>query len=118
MLAIGRARAREVQREADLRIGDAQALDFPDESFDTVVCTLALCTIPDPRGAIAETRRVLRTGGRLQLLERVRSPILPVRVLERLLDPLSVRFAGDHLAREPLEYLAAEGFEVEHLERS
>jgi ubiquinone/menaquinone biosynthesis C-methylase UbiE len=118
MLAVARDRARGLGREADLRLGDAQALEFPDESFDTVVCTLGLCTIPDPGRAIAEARRVLRGGGQILLLEHVRSPRLAVRVAERLLEPLAVRFAGDHLTREPLEHLAAEGFAVEHLERS
>jgi ubiquinone/menaquinone biosynthesis C-methylase UbiE len=118
MLAIGRQRAEELGRDADLRVGDVQALDFDDQSFDTVVCTLGLCTIPDPRKAVAEAHRVLRPGGKLLLLEHVRSPALPVRTIERLLDPLAVRFAADHLTREPLEHLEAEGFEVQRLERS
>lgn len=118
MLEIGQQRARELGRDADLRIGDAQALDFPDASFDTVVCTLGLCTIPDPRRAVAEARRVLRPGGRILLLEHVRSSSLPIRLLQRLLEPLAVRFAADHLTREPLDYLAAEGFTVEQHERS
>jgi ubiquinone/menaquinone biosynthesis C-methylase UbiE len=118
MLTIGLQRADELGREADLRVGDVQDLDFPDESFDTVVCTLGLCTIPDPRKAISEAHRVLRPGGKLILLEHVRSPSLPVRTIERMLDPLSVRFQADHLTREPLDYLKAEGFEVERLERS
>jgi ubiquinone/menaquinone biosynthesis C-methylase UbiE len=118
MLAIGMRRAEELGRDADLRVGDVQDLGFPDESFETVVCTLGLCTIPDPRRAVAEAHRVLRPGGKLLLLEHVRSPSLPVRTVERVLEPLSVRFQADHLTREPLDYLEAEGFEVERLERS
>jgi ubiquinone/menaquinone biosynthesis C-methylase UbiE len=118
MLEIARARARELGGDVDLRLGDAQALDFPERSFDTVVCTLALCTIPDDRAAVAEVRRVLRPGGRFILLEHVRSPLLPVRLGQRLLEPLAARFQADHLLREPLEHLRAEGFEVEHVERS
>jgi ubiquinone/menaquinone biosynthesis C-methylase UbiE len=102
----------------DLRLGDAQALEFPDERFDTVVITLALCTIPDHRQAVREAHRVLRRGGRLLLLEHVRSPKLPVRAVQRLLDPLAVRFAADHLVREPLDHLNAAGFELERVERS
>jgi ubiquinone/menaquinone biosynthesis C-methylase UbiE len=118
MLAIGRKRAEELGRDADLRVGDVQNLDFPDQSFDTVICTLGLCTIPDPRKAVSEAHRVLRPAGKLILLEHVRSPSLPVRTIERALDPISVRFQADHLTREPLDYLDAEGFEVERLERS
>jgi ubiquinone/menaquinone biosynthesis C-methylase UbiE len=118
MLTIGRKRAEELDREADLRIGDVQDLEFPNETFDTVVCTLGLCTIPDPRKAICEAHRVLRPGGKLILLEHVRSPSLPVRMIERALEPLSVRFQADHLTRDPLDHLEAEGFEVERLERS
>ena len=118
MLSIGRERAEELGREADLRVGDVQSLDFADGSFDTVVCTLGLCTIPEPRKAVGEAHRVLRPGGKLLLLEHVRSPVLPVRAVERMLNPLSVRFQADHLTREPLDYLETEGFEVERLERS
>ena len=117
MLSIARRRAADLGVEADVRQGDAQALEFADESFDTVVITLGLCTIPDDRAAVREARRVLRPGGRLVLLEHVRSPAAPVRAIQRLLDPLSVRFAGDHLVREPLDNLAAESFEIEAVQR-
>jgi ubiquinone/menaquinone biosynthesis C-methylase UbiE len=118
MLAIARRRAEVVGREVDLREGDAQTLDLPDESFDTVVITLALCTIPDDRQAVREARRVLRSGGWLILLEHVRSPVTPVRLIQRAIEPLSIRFEADHLTREPLDYLADEGFEDEISERS
>ena len=117
MLEIARARAKELGRDVDLRIGDAQALDIADESFDTVIITFGLCTIPDDRGAVTEAHRVLRAGGRLVLLEHVRSPSAPVRAVQKVLDPLSVRFAADHLVRDPLEFLANVGFEIESVER-
>jgi len=43
----------------------------------------------------------------------VRSPLLPIRTAERLLEPLMLRFEADHLTREPLEHLRAEGFALE-----
>jgi ubiquinone/menaquinone biosynthesis C-methylase UbiE len=118
MLDIARSRARELGREADLRVGDAQALEFDDERFDTVVCTLSLCTIPDDQAAVAEVKRVLRPGGRFLLLEHVRSPVAAVRWGQRALDPLFVRFQADHLTREPLAHLQAEGFEIDRFDRS
>jgi ubiquinone/menaquinone biosynthesis C-methylase UbiE len=117
MAELGRRRARELGREIDLRVGDAESLDFADESFDTVVCTYALCTIPDQRAAVREAKRVLRPGGRIILAEHVRSPNPVVRAIQRLLDPLAHRFGGDHLLREPLEPLTEEGFEIEEVRR-
>lgn len=118
MVEVARRRAGELGIEADLREGDAQNLPFADDSFDTVVFTLSLCTIPDDRRALAEAGRVLRPGGRVLLLEHVRSPVPVVRATQRLLDPLTVRFQADHLLREPLDHLQGEGFDVEILERS
>jgi ubiquinone/menaquinone biosynthesis C-methylase UbiE len=117
MAALGRRRAEELQRELDLRVGDAEELAFPDESFDTVVCTYGLCTIPDDRAAVREARRVLRPGGRLLLAEHVRSPNPIVRAIQRLLEPLAHRFGSDHLLREPADHLVAEGFEIDELRR-
>ncbi len=118
MLEIARDRARALGRDVDLCVGDAQQLGFPPERFDSVVSTLALCTIPDDRVALAESWRVLRRGGSLILLEHVRSPQPFVRSLQRLLEPLAVRYAGDHLLRDPLDHLASLGFSVEYCVRS
>jgi len=51
----------------------AEALPFPDDSFDTAVATLVLCTVSDPERALAEIDRVLKPGGTLLFLEHVRS---------------------------------------------
>lgn len=118
MLDVARVRTVELGRAVDLRVGDAQTLPFPDQTFDTVVCTLALCTIPDDRRAMSEAHRVLRPGGLLLLLEHVRSPVRWVRLGERVLNPLLVRWQGDHLLRDPEDYLEGEGFAIEHRERS
>jgi ubiquinone/menaquinone biosynthesis C-methylase UbiE len=117
MLELARRQAAATGSRADLRLGDAQALEFPDESFDTITCTLSLCTIPDDRAAVREVRRVLRPGGRFILMEHVRSPLRRVRAGQRLLEPLFLRLEHDHLTRDPLDYLKAEGFEVESVTR-
>ncbi|MBV9230073.1 MAG: class I SAM-dependent methyltransferase [Chloroflexi bacterium] len=117
MLEIARTRAQSLSRQVELLVGDAQALPFPDQHFDTVVSTLSLCCIPDERQAIAEVWRVLRPGGCFVALEHVRSPNPLIRGLERLLEPLAVRSQGDHLLREPLEAVQTAGFSIDYLKR-
>jgi SAM-dependent methyltransferase len=53
--------------------GTAEAMPAPDGAFDAVVASLVLCTVTDPDQAWAETRRVLRPGGRLRFYEHVRA---------------------------------------------
>jgi ubiquinone/menaquinone biosynthesis C-methylase UbiE len=117
MLELARREAAATGRQADLRVGNAERLEFPDESFDTVTCTLSLCTIPDDRAAVREVRRVLRPGGRLILMEHVRSPIRPIHAGQRLLEPLFLRLEQDHLTRDPTDYLEDEGFEIDSVTR-
>jgi ubiquinone/menaquinone biosynthesis C-methylase UbiE len=117
MLKIARRRVNELGLEVDLREADAQALPFPDASFDAVVCTLSLCNIPDDRKAVAEMKRVLRPGGRMLLLDHVRSSSRLGQVIQRALEVVTVRFGGDHLLRRPLEHVRTESFRIERQER-
>ncbi len=117
MLQIARRRAAELGREVDLREGDAHRLDFPDGSFDTVVCTFSLCAIPDERRAVAEMRRVLRPGGLLLLADHVAGGSWPVRAVQRLLEVGTVPLAGEHYRRRPLLTVRTEGFHVEERQR-
>jgi ubiquinone/menaquinone biosynthesis C-methylase UbiE len=117
MLERARDRARQLGRAVDLREGDAQALAFPDNSFDTAVCTFSLCGIPDERQTIAEMRRVLRPGGLLLLADHVAGSGWPVRTVQGLLELVTVPLGGEHLRRRPLEQVRALGFEVQRRER-
>jgi ubiquinone/menaquinone biosynthesis C-methylase UbiE len=117
MLEVARHRAQSLGRQVELVIGDAQALPFPDQHFDTVVCTIALCSIPDEGQAVAEAWRVLRPGGRFVILEHVRSPNIIIRALECMLESYTVRTQADHLLREPVETVQRVGFSIEYLKR-
>ncbi|MEU9832067.1 methyltransferase domain-containing protein [Streptosporangium sp. NPDC048047] len=117
MLVIARRRARALGLVADLRQGDARALEFPDARFDTVVCTFSLCAIPDEETALAEMARVLRSGGLLLLADHVVSTSWPVRVLQTLADAVSVPLQGEHYRRRPLPRVRAMGFGIERHER-
>ncbi|MEV3959306.1 methyltransferase domain-containing protein [Nocardia sp. NPDC050193] len=112
------ARARSARVPVELRHGDVQWLDLPAESVDTVVSTYTFCTIPDPGAAAAAAWRVLRPGGAFVAVEHGPARARPVAALMRLAEPLAVRLAADYLTREPVGYLTAAGFTLEHFART
>jgi len=113
MLAIARERTSGLSREVDLQQGDAHALPFENATFDTVVCTYSLCNIPDARLAVAEMRRVLRPGGKLILVDHIRSAVKPILWLQKAVEFFTRRLEGEHMTRRPLEHVRAEGFDVQ-----
>ncbi|ASU80684.1 class I SAM-dependent methyltransferase [Actinopolyspora erythraea] len=117
MLDQARRRAENSGRAVDLSVGDAQRLAFPDASFDTVVCTFSLCAVPDVGAAFSEMDRVLKPGGLLLLADHVVSTSRPVRVVQRLLELVTVPLAGEYFRRRPVELVRAAGFELQRHER-
>jgi ubiquinone/menaquinone biosynthesis C-methylase UbiE len=117
MLAIAKQRAADLGRDVDLHEGDAQQLPFGDAEFDTVVCALSLCTIPDPATAIGEMKRGLVPGGRLLLLDHIGSTWPPIYAAQWLIERLTIRAAGEHMTRRQLPLVQAAGFEIVERER-
>jgi ubiquinone/menaquinone biosynthesis C-methylase UbiE len=96
---------------------DGQRLDEPDESFDHVLVTFVLCTIPDQGAALREAQRVLRPGGQVHFVEHGRSPDEAVFRWQRRLEPLQKRLAGGcHLTRQPVRDLTAARLDVTDLD--
>ena len=62
-------RAHEQDRTVRLVVADAQSLPFGDDTFDSLVCTLAICDVDDRAATLAEAFRVVRPGGSLLLLD-------------------------------------------------
>lgn len=114
---LARRRAATLGREADLRVGDAEDLPWPDASFDTVVCTFALCGIPDHRQAVAEMVRVLRPGGQLLLADHVAATAAPLRGIRWLAEAASVPLIGEHFRRRPADEVRAQGLVVQRRDR-
>lgn len=108
MLARARARADQVGVEIDLREADAESLPFDDASFDTVVCTLVLCSVGSVDRALAEMGRVLRPGGSLLLVDHVVATAAPVRWAQRGLEVITGRY-GEYWTRRPSQHLGAAG---------
>jgi len=117
MLDFARRRAAELGIDAELVEGDAEALPFADNRFDTVVCALSLCSIPNGAKAIAEMARVLKPGGRLLLLDHIGSTWPPIYAAQWLLERITIRAAGEHFTRRQLPLVQAAGLEVVETER-
>ena len=99
-----------------LELGQIQA---DDASFDSIVCTFTLCTIPDPIAALQEMRRVLKPDGKLLFAEHGRAPDHKVRLWQDRLTPLWKPLAGGcHLNRDIPALLKAGGFQIRDLHSS
>ncbi len=94
----------------------AESLPFDRASFDTVVSTFTLCSIPDLQAALGEVRRVLKHGGEFLFLEHGLSPDPGVALWQRRLDPAwQVVGDGCHLDRNTTAEIRHAGFEVERV---
>lgn len=105
-------RAAEAQVPVEVIAGSADAIPFPDETFDAVVATFVFCSVEEPKAVLDELRRVLKPGGRLVLLEHVRGEGGVARWQDRL-TPLHRKLAGNcHLNRDTRATVAAAGFDA------
>lgn len=113
-----RAKLAESGNRAQVMEAPAERLPIEDSSFDTVVVTLVLCTVPSPEAALAEVARVLKPGGRLLFIEHVRAqePQL-ARWQDRLERPW--RFLGDgcHCNRDTVATIEASSLVLSDVER-
>jgi ubiquinone/menaquinone biosynthesis C-methylase UbiE len=107
----------DARAKVHLSDAPAEALPFPDDSFDTAVVTLVLCSVSDPARAIAELRRVLRPGGQARFLEHVQADGF-ARSVQRFFQPLYGHLSGNcQLSRRTEEALRNAGFDLEVTER-
>ena len=96
---------------------NAEHLPFEGDSFDTVVCTLTLCSIPDVVHALGEVHRVLRPGGQFLFLEHGLSPDARVARWQHRLNPIQNRIGGGcHLIRETVPLVAGSGLHLRDAE--
>ena len=112
---VARSFPRATQAAAPITVlrARAEALPFPDHTFNTVVGTLVFCTIPDPRQALSELQRISKPAGTALFFEHVRVHRLLVGRLQEWLTPVWKHVAGGcHLNRDTLALLTQAGFTV------
>jgi len=116
MLGCARWRADALGLHVDLRVMDAQKLEFADQNFDAAVATLVFCSVPDPVAGLRELGRVLRTAGRIYLLEHMRADReWQGRVMDGL-DWFLARFSAERVARRTLDNVRVAGLQIERME--
>jgi len=111
------ARAKNRPRGVDLLQNCAEDLPFQNAAFDAAFATLVFCSVASPAKALAELRRVVRSGGTVVLLEHVR----PGGLLGPLFDFLNLftsTLFDDHINRRTAKTASEVGLEVVKVERS
>ena len=117
MLRLARKRIAQSGLDVELIGLSAEHIPHEDDSFDTVLTTYTLCTIPDPVAALLEMRRVLAPGGRLLFCEHGRAPDENVRRWQGRLQPYWQKIAGGcHLDRDVPALLEEAGFRCDNMQ--
>ena len=116
--ALAQPRAKTLGVPLDFIEGSAESMPMPDESFDTVVMTYSLCTIPDAQAALYEIRRVLKPDGRLVFCEHGEAPDAAVAKWQKRVNPLWRRLLGGcNLNRPITRWITDAGFSIEKLDQ-
>jgi len=113
-----REKLAEAEAGVELVEAGAEGLPFEDDSFDTAVFTLVLCTVPDPHAALAEAARVLKPGGRLLFVEHVRAEQPgTARWQDRLEKPWKFFADGCHCNRDTVANIESSPLTLEQVQR-
>lgn len=109
-------RAEQLSFKAMIQEGDAQSIEFPENSFDAAAATFVFCSVPDPVLGLRELARVVRPGGIVLLMEHVRSENLLLGRLMDLLSPIVLRLKGSNINRETVENVIQSGLHVDKVQ--
>lgn len=94
---------------------DAENMKFEDNSFDTVVTSCVFCSVPDPVKGLKEIRRVCKNGGKIFMLEHVRSEKKVVGELMDLFNFIPLHLYGANINRRTYNNLLKAGFDPEQI---
>lgn len=110
MLAKAIEKAKRFHKNVKLIQMDAQNMDFPDDSFDTVFTTCVFCSVPDPIKGLKEIRRVCKPYGKIIMIEHVRSEKPFVGTIMDLLNPIFINLYGCNINRQTVSNINQAGF--------
>ena len=114
--ALRRAQSRAQSYDGTIQLmeADVQKLPFQEASFDTVATASTFCSVPNPGQGLSELHRVLKPGGRLLMLEHVRSGN-PLIAFEQDMMNLAMRFLGSDVNRETVGTVRDAGFVIDRI---
>lgn len=110
MILKAEEKAKKFHKKVILIQMDAQSMDFADNSFDTVFTTCVFCSVPDPIKGLMEIRRVCKPGGKIIMIEHVRSENIVIGSIMDLMNPLIVNLYGANINRNTVENAKRAGY--------
>jgi ubiquinone/menaquinone biosynthesis C-methylase UbiE len=113
MLSRAEEKRKDYSGRIELRKEDIQSLSFKDESFDTIFCSWAFCSVTDPVRGLNQLHRILKKDGQLLMLEHVRSKNRVLGYLMDRLNPLIARVGIDNINRDTVQHVRRAGFKIE-----
>lgn len=112
MLKQAEALAKKNTFPVSFKLASAQKLPFEDDTFDYIICTCVLCSVPEPVIALKEMKRVLKPEGKIIMLEHVLSKNRIIACIENLFNPLTTRMMGVNINRNTLENIKKSGLKL------
>lgn len=116
MLNRAKKRAEQLNLGVELLEMDAQHMEFPDDTFDTVVATCVFCSVPDPVKGLEEIKRVCKPGGQVILLEHVRSENPLLGKIMDILNPVTLFMVGSNINRRTIENVSKAGLQMQNIQ--
>lgn len=115
MVEIARKKAKSKNNIKILEM-DAESMEFSDDTFDTVITSCVFCSVPNPVKGLKEIRRVCKNGGKVLMLEHVRSEKKVIGALMDAFNFIPLNIYGANINRETYQNLLKAGFQPENIE--
>ena len=112
MLEKAKQKAEKNDYPVMLRLGNVEKLPFNSNSFDYIVCTFVLCSVPNPKQAIKEMKRVLQNNGKIIFLEHVKSQNKLIALWQKIHNPVSKFIFGFEINRDTINSIKQSGLKI------
>lgn len=112
MLSRAIKKLNSLNKDYSLLLMDAENLTFDDDSFDYVVCTYVLCSVPNPVRALKEMKRVLKPNGKIFMLEHMLSDNKLIAAFENTFNPITKGLFGFNINRDTVRNIYKSGLNI------